>query len=452
MKGADGVKALTLWLHLKLVLISITVACVLGGLALQLQGRAEQAELQSVELLWNSYAKSVYEQDGSWELMNRKLLMGAFGAKADRLSWEPAAEESFSTGMQPKSGQDSRTGHTGRRIPVLSGEQVVGYTQATDEKDWKARRAIVLGAAVIGLLLYGTAFLYSRRMLKQKHREMQGFAVEVTKRMQPDAEGLVPLGRQATQTDATFAVQEALAAADRLYATKSRLETVRRSMVADIAHELRTPIAIMRTQLDHALQGEQSLSIEKIVGLHDETLRLSKLVHDLQDLSLAETGNLPLHKAWIDYSVLIEEVLEFLSVEDEDRAISVSFSKAQEVQQVTIFADEGRIRSILLNLLGNAFRHARSCVKVELCLIDSETTITVNDDGWGIEQEELPYVFERFYRGRKGMNGQAKGTGLGLGLAIVREYALVHGGSVNVSSTFGVGTTFTLCLPVMHET
>nr|WP_255654576.1 HAMP domain-containing sensor histidine kinase [Cohnella sp. REN36] len=220
-------------------------------------------------------------------------------------------------------------------------------------------------------------------------------------------------------------------------------------MVADIAHELRTPIAIMRTQLDHALQGEASLPVEKMVGLHDETLRLSKLVHDLQDLSLAESGNLPLHKAWIAYSKLIEEVLEFLSVEGEGRAIAVSFSKAQEVQEVRIFADEERVRSILLNLLGNAFRHARSRVRVELSLKDSETAITVHDDGWGIEQEELPYVFDRFYRGRKGMNRQ--GTGLGLGLAIAREYAQVHGGSVGVSSTFGIGTTFTLCLPVMYE-
>ena len=129
-------------------------------------------------------------------------------------------------------------------------------------------------------------------------------------------------------------------------------------------YEVITPIAIMRTQLDHALQGEPSLPIEKIVGLHDETLRLSKLVHDLQDLSLAESGNLPLHKAWFAYSTLIEEVLEFLSVEGEEQAIAVSFSKAREVQEVCIFADKERVRSILLNLLGNAFRHARSRVVI----------------------------------------------------------------------------------------
>ncbi|GAA0409788.1 HAMP domain-containing sensor histidine kinase [Paenibacillus motobuensis] len=444
-------QAFTLRLHLALALISIAAACVLGGLVLRMQERAEQVELQSVELLWNSYAKTVYEQAGSWEPMNRRLLTGAFGAKADRLSWESAAEQSASSRLQPEAGQESRQAKTGRSIPVLSGGQLVGYTQATAEQDWKARRAIVSGAALFGMLLYGTAFLYSRRMLKQNHRDMYGFAAEVCKRMQPDAEGLAPLWRQAKAADAAAAVQEALAAADRLHATISRLETVRRSMVADIAHELRTPIAIMRTQLDHALQGEPSLPIEKIVGLHDETLRLSKLVHDLQDLSLAESGNLPLHKAWFAYSTLIEEVLEFLSVEGEEQAIAVSFSKAREVQEVCIFADKERVRSILLNLLGNAFRHARSRVRVELSLMDSETAITVNDDGWGIEQEELPYVFDRFYRGRKGMNLQARGTGLGLGLAIVREYAQVHGGSVCVSSTFGIGTTFTLCLPVMYE-
>lgn len=441
-------KTFTLRLHLVLMLVSITAAFVLGGLVLWLQERAEQAELQSVELLWNSYVKTIYEQDGNWESMNRRLLTGAFGDKADRLNWEPVVEESISTGMQPKSGQDSRTGNTGRRIPVLFGDQLVGYTQATNEKDWKARRAIVSGAAVFGLLLYGTAFLYSRRRLKQKHRVMQSFAVEVTTRMQPDTKGMVPLCRPATEADVTFAMQEALGVADRLYATKNRLETVRRSMVADIAHELRTPIAIMRTQLDHALQGEQSLSIERIVGLHDETLRLSKLVNDLQDLSLAETGNLLLNKNWFVYSTLVEDMLEFLSVEGEERNVTASFSHAQEVR---IFADEERVRSILLNLLSNALRHARSSVRVELSLEGSKTVLMINDDGWGIEQEELPYVFDRFYRGCKGMNRQAGGTGLGLGLAIVREYALVHGGSVHVSSTFGVGTTFTLCLPVMHE-
>lgn len=444
-------QAFTLRLHLALALISIAAACVLGGLVLRLQERAEQAELQSVELLWNSYAKTVYEQTGSWESMDRRLLTGAFGAKADRLSWEPAAEESASSGLQPQAGQESRTADTGRSIPVLSGGQLVGYTQAIAEKDRSARRAIVSGAAAFGLLLYGTAFLYNRRMLKQKHRDMYGLAAQLRERMQPDAGDLVPLWRQATAADAAAAVQEALAAADRLHETISRLEKVRRSMVADIAHELRTPIAIMRTQLDHALQGETRLTVEKIVGLHDETLRLSKLVHDLQDLSLAETENLHLHKAWFAYSALVEEVLEFLSVEGEERAITASFSKAQEVQEVRIFADKERVRSILLNLLGNAFRHARSRVRVELSLTDSETAITVNDDGWGIEQEELPYVFDRFYRGRKGMNRQARGTGLGLGLAIVREYAQVHGGSVSVNSTFGIGTTFTLCLPVMYE-
>lgn len=119
---------------------------------------------------------------------------------------------------------------------------------------------------------------------------------------------------------------------------------------------------------------------------------------------------------------------------------------------VTMYGDRGRIKQLFINLVGNAFRHARSQVTVDVTLAGSVIEVTVNDDGLGIEEEELDHVFDRFYRGAAtAKEGRERGTGLGLGLAIVREFARAHGGEATVRSRYGEGACFLVTLPVMKE-
>jgi signal transduction histidine kinase len=260
------------------------------------------------------------------------------------------------------------------------------------------------------------------------------------------------IGERAALTDHGRAngsanIDDALDRIDELARRVERLETVRRTMVADIAHELRTPIAVMRTQLENAIQESLPLPLERTVSLHDETLRLTKLVRDLQELSLAESGHLPLSKSWFSLTELAAAVAETLVIGTEDRVIQTSIDMDLDIR---IYADEIRIRQIIINLIGNALQHARRELRMEIRLREGQAELMIADDGWGIEEEELSFVFDRFYRGKAHTTASKRGSGLGLGLAIAKQFALAHGGTLSVTSHYGQGAVFTLCLPIIE--
>ena len=202
--------------------------------------------------------------------------------------------------------------------------------------------------------------------------------------------------------------------------------------------------------LDNALFTETSLPPIKIAVLHAETMRVSKLVHDLQELALAESGHLPLEKKWFSLTDLALSVVETIAIDAEDKGLSVQFKADHDIR---VYADENRIRQLVVNLLGNAIRHAKSKVALTLGLSPEGAFLTITDDGFGIEEEDLPHLFERFYRAKTGISLEEPtiGPGLGLGLAIVKQYAQAHGGRVTAMSKWGEGAEFTVVLPVMTE-
>lgn len=434
--GLCGIVALLLWL--------------LAHAVMQGLHHKEQAR---VELYWNGYAKLYAEQNGSFAGLQERLNTDQYvygkdsGIAAAFYSRDGSLIASMNSGVDAAELR-------GRLIPVFLGGTVIGYTQAVVESpahwNW-----IVAGMPIAcAILLYAGGRWHMRRTRLAAEQAQHRAASLLYERMTGKPVYEHPELRESMnakqEAGSKQTMKAALQAADELLARMNKLETVRRTMVADIAHELRTPIAIMRTQLDHAIQDNLPLPLEKAVALHDETLRLTKLVRDLQELSLAETGHLPLFKSWFSLTALVSEVVETLAIEAEERDIS---SVVVTDKDLTLYADESRVRQIIINLVGNAFGHARSRVRIELMHVESEATVTVvvSDDGWGMEEEELNRVFDRFYRGDSQLKQEKRSSGLGLGLAIVREYALAHHGSVQVSSRFGEGTSFRLLLPVMTE-
>ena len=179
---------------------------------------------------------------------------------------------------------------------------------------------------------------------------------------------------------------------DRIY----RLERIRKTMVADIAYELRNPLAVARVKLEHALARQASLSPEELVVLHDQIYRMSKLVRDLNLLVLAESGRLPLERSWVDLRLLISQLVETMAPEAEEAGVALELSGFDT--SCSVYADRERLQQVFVNLLGNALRYARSRVEVSCLQLEASVLVTVRDDGLGIEEEELPYVFDRFYR------------------------------------------------------
>ena len=230
--------------------------------------------------------------------------------------------------------------------------------------------------------------------------------------------------------------------ADRLV----RGEELRRNMVNDIAHELRTPLTNIRCQLESVQDGLAKPDQELVTSLFEEAMALNRIIDDLQDLALADAGQLSLHRAPI--SVLKEVEAAVNKIRSQARRAGVDLKVDVDPHLPDLYADAKRIGQVLRNLLTNALTHTNAGgeIQVRARLKGAEIEIIVSDTGDGIIQEDMDRVFERFYRSDPSRERTTGGAGLGL--AIVKQFVTLHGGKVTVTSTIGEGTAFTITLPL----
>lgn len=226
----------------------------------------------------------------------------------------------------------------------------------------------------------------------------------------------------------------------------ARAEKLRRNMVADIAHELRTPLSVMRGNLEAILDGVFEPTKENVASIHKEALLLSRLVDDLQELALAEAGELKIEREPTDLALLIERTVASVSSKAQADDVTLVRDLPRDLPLVSI--DSQRIGQVLLNLLDNALQHspAGGTVTVKVRQEEEAVRVDIMDQGPGLSPEELSLVFERFYRGDKARS-RATG-GAGLGLAIVKQLVEAHGGRVWAESALGQGATFSFTLPL----
>jgi signal transduction histidine kinase len=233
-------------------------------------------------------------------------------------------------------------------------------------------------------------------------------------------------------------------------AALEKAESLRRNLVADVAHELRTPLSVLQGNLLAILDGVYPLNAAEIAGLYNQTDVLNRLVNDLHDLSLADARQLPLKVQETDVSELLNNVVTAFAPTAEAASVDLELDIAPDLPCVLL--DPLRLTQVLDNLLGNALRHtpAGGMVSLRADVVDAHLQLMVKDTGEGIAAEHLPHVFDRFYRTNRGRS-RATG-GAGLGLAIVRAIVETHGGQVTVGSD-GIpdqGTTFTARFPLKH--
>jgi len=227
-----------------------------------------------------------------------------------------------------------------------------------------------------------------------------------------------------------------------------RMEQQRQNMVADIAHELRTPLSIIQGNVEAMLDGVLPANPEELESIHQETLLLNRLISDLRTLSLAEAGQLTLDKQPLDLGEVVTRVAEKYRLRAEEQSVALSVQVAQNLPQVS--ADAGRVEQILVNLTENALRYGASDVGGQVTLgaraVPGGVEAWVSDTGPGIAPEDLPHVFERFWRSEESRNRQTGGSGIGL--ALVKQLVEAHGGRVSVDSTPEHGATFRVVLPI----
>lgn len=315
----------------------------------------------------------------------------------------------------------------------------------------------VLAAGAIALVLGGLLFFQITSPIRRLTTAASGIAAgDLSQRVETHSQD--ELGQLAQ----TF---------NRMADSLAQAEAQRRQLVADVAHELRTPISVLQANLEAIQDGVLPLDAEQVASLHEETIHLSRLVTDLRLLSLAEAGQLKLARTEIDVAQLIDKTVARLKPQAAEKGIALRVELPVSPLPF-VLADADRITQVIANLVENALRHtpAGGEIVVQADISGEEKAaarsskgrqqamvlVAVSDTGSGIRAEAIPHIFDRFYR-VDGSRTRVSG-GSGLGLAIVRHLVEAHGGQIWVESPLGrlpdgldYGTRISFTLPVLQE-
>ena len=226
-----------------------------------------------------------------------------------------------------------------------------------------------------------------------------------------------------------------------------RTEAMRRDFVANVSHELRTPLASVKAVIETLRMGgaeDEATAQEFLARADAEADRLARLIEELLELSRIESGDLPLSRAPVQIGAVLASAIDRMRSQSERQGIGLELQLEPELSPV--LGDSDQLERVAVNLIHNAIKFTPSggSIKVRAAGDNGRITVTVVDTGQGITQEDLPRVFERFYKADRSRGS----AGAGLGLAVAKHIVEAHGGAITVESEFGSGAAFSFCLPV----
>ncbi|MFC2060399.1 ATP-binding protein [Chloroflexota bacterium] len=321
-------------------------------------------------------------------------------------------------------------GHMGGRIPqtipmVVTNEE--DFLERVNDSLWKVGLVAVAVALVIGLIL--------------------------TRQITRPIRALISGARHLTKGELSYRVKvksrdEIGELADSFNIMASSLEKgeqSRRQLTADIAHELRTPLTVIEGTVDGIIDGVFKPDTEHLRSIKEQASLLTHLIGDLRDLSLAESGQLKLNLTSTDMVELVRRMVSNYEINVLEKNVRIKLEEATQIPEIRI--DPVRMEQVISNLLTNAIRHTPSGGSITVTVKNDGggLAILVADTGEGVAPEDLPHVFERFYR--SGSSRSRKEGGTGLGLAIVKQMVEAHDGKVRVESKMDGGSTFSIWLP-----
>jgi signal transduction histidine kinase len=404
---------------------------------------------------WGESLAGYYEENGGWEGVD-SLIVTLPGGEFEEQGWHTEYILAASDGMIVVSSdgeQIGRTLHYGEKRVSFSIEvddQTVGYLLLSPYGRFREDFHFILGATLQRFLLIGlgigvVALITGGALSRVISRPV----VRLTEATRAVAGG--DLGAR-VPSRYPGELGELAASFNQMTEELARADNLRRNMTADVAHELRTPLSVIRGKVEGVLDGVYPATPEHLEPILEETNLLAHLVEDLRLLAMAEAGQLSLEKQPLDVGDLLRDAQVNFGPQADDRGVTLALDLPSELPQVT--ADRRRISQVVGNLLTNALRHTPQggCVTLSAVLSPllpgggkGGVSVSVSDTGAGIPTKDLPYIFERFWRGEKSRS--RAGGGSGLGLAIAKQLVEMHGGTITAESIPGEGSLLQFTLP-----
>jgi len=330
--------------------------------------------------------------------------------------------------------------------PIIVHNSTVGYVSLLSPKHFlhplqvrflsQQKKALVLGAVGMVLIVIIVSFPLARRMVKPI-------------RAMAEATHDIASGKYATRISFSSTDELGQLASDfnAMAQTLEKHEKERRQWVADISHELRTPVAVLQGEIEAILDGIHNSTPETIRSLHAETLRLKRLVEDLYQLSLSDLGALTYRKDNLDLLEVLRDSIESYRAEFSRKGITIKENIPRETK-VVVFADRERLNQLFVNLLENALRYtdARGRLEIGAQIGSDFITLEFQDSKPGVSGQDMERLFERFYRVERSRSRESGGAGLGL--TISKKIVDAHDGIISAHSSVLGGLRIRICLPV----
>lgn len=288
--------------------------------------------------------------------------------------------------------------------------------------------------SAIGLLALALAVVFGVFMARQLSKPISN----VIKGAQLIAKGFFK--EKIGNRSSTREIDQLTSTFNHLAETLDKQDALRKQMSADVAHELRTPIATLQSHLEAMIDGIWQPDVQRLKSCHEEVMRIGRMVGDLDKLAKVEAENLILDKESFNLLELARTIVQNFESAYKNKGIELTLTGVDSC----LSADRDKISQVIINLLSNALKYTPSggTVDISVDCFDEKTGIRIQDSGMGIPKEDLPYIFERFYRVDKSRNRLTGGSGIGL--SIVKSIVDAHNGKIQVESELGKGTSITV--------
>jgi signal transduction histidine kinase len=400
------------------------------------------------------YFQQVYKNDGSWSLTSGEEMMHEAYMSNYCLSlldenrkvvWEMNHEDIQNKNHMTVNGKEETGVYTSNTFDINVNDKTVGYiivgqyspvllSQEDISFKGQINKGIVF-SGILTLIIVGVISLILSKQFSEPIKAVSKTSVSLSK------------GNYNSRSNVKSNIEEIRNLTESINSLGEKLDNqdlLRKRLVSDISHEIRTPLNVLQNNLEAMIDGIIPITTDKLNNLNDEVIRFGKLLNNLNSLKQIESDEITLKLGLVNINELLSSVIEDFSIAAAEKKVKLFINKDED-RDFIVLGDCDKLKQVFINLISNGikFNKVDGSVWINISSDADFVIIEIKDNGIGIKKEDLPYVFERMYRGDKSRH---KIEGSGIGLTLVKKILSLHSATIDVESRENKGTTFTVCL------